>query len=156
LKFAVPNLKQRHFKGTVPSIVLKSGQVGRPRTRPTWGKNRERKNPMWPGWPGQKPGCSQLTFVFFFTKTTLFWFKKKLTRTTWWSGQNLVTRSKPGTRVLDMSGSENYGYFFFFLWKLGTPPAKGKFCHTTPTRQWHEDQRSDPVSADVPPQPRDR
>ena len=42
-----------------------------------------------------------LTFVFFFTKITLFWFKKKeLTR---------ATRSKPGTRVLDRARSKYYG-----------------------------------------------
>jgi len=29
---------------------------------------------------GQKLDCNSLTFVFFFTKTTSFWFKKKLTR----------------------------------------------------------------------------
>jgi hypothetical protein len=164
LKFAVPNLKQRHFKGTVPSIVLKSGQVGRPRTQPTRGwnwvgfkKKQGKKKPDVTWLTRSKTWLQPVDFCFFFfIKTTSFWFKKKLTRTTWWSGQNLVTRSKLGTRVLDLSGSENYGYFFFFLWKLGTPPAKGKFCHTTPTRQWHEDQRSDPVSADVPPQPRDR
>jgi hypothetical protein len=50
---------------------------------------------------------------------------------------DLVIQSKPDnpvkTRNPDRTGFENYGYFFFFLWKLGTPPAKGKFCHTTPT-----------------------
>jgi len=119
LKFAVPNLKQRHFKGTVPSIVLKSGQVGRPRTRPTWGKNRERKNPMWPGWPGQKPGCSQLTFVFFLLKQRCFDLKKNWPGRpgdpvkTWWPGQN----PEPGswtwaglkTMVTSSSSSGSWG-----------------------------------------------
>ena len=58
-------------------IVLKPGPAGRPETRPTRGwnraglkKNRGRKNPVW-------PGCNPLTFIFFITKTTLFWLKKK-------------------------------------------------------------------------------
>jgi len=40
-----------------------------------------RKNPMWPGRPGQKPGCSPLTFFLL----------------------------KPGTRALNRAGSKNYG-----------------------------------------------
>ena len=33
-------------------------------------KNRGRKKLVWPGRPGQKPGCNP--FTFFFTKMTLF------------------------------------------------------------------------------------
>jgi hypothetical protein len=56
-----------------------------------------------PARPGQKPDCNPLIFVFF-TKTTSFWFKKKLTQ---------ATPSKPGTRALNQAGhqagSKNYG-----------------------------------------------
>jgi hypothetical protein len=32
---------------------------------------------MWPGDLVKNHGCNPLTFVLFFTKTMLFWFKKK-------------------------------------------------------------------------------
>ena len=82
-----------------------SGPVGQPGTETGsgWRKNRGRKNPV-----------TRLTQLktrlqpvdFFFTKTMLFWFKKKkeLTR---------KTQSKPGTRALDQAGSENYDYMSF-------------------------------------------
>jgi hypothetical protein len=49
-----------------------------------------------------------LTFVFFFfTKTTLFWI---FLNREW---PDLVTRSKPGIRVLDRVGFKNYGLLYF-------------------------------------------
>jgi hypothetical protein len=53
------------------------------------------------GWPGQKPGCDPLTFIFFLLKRRRFDLKKKLTR---------MTRSKPGTWALDRAGPENYAH----------------------------------------------
>jgi hypothetical protein len=50
--------------------------------------------------PVKNPVATRWLLFFVFTKTTLFWFKKKLTR---------VTRPKPGTPALDRAGSENYG-----------------------------------------------
>jgi hypothetical protein len=67
-------------------------------TGPGWRKNRRRKNPVW---PGQKPSCNPLTFVFLL-KRRRFNFFKKLTRTIWWFGQN----PKPGY--------ENYAFSTFF------------------------------------------
>jgi len=67
-----------------------------------WRKNRVRKNLAWPDWPSKTRWKTRLQPVdfSFFTKTTLFWFKKKL------------TRSKLRTRVLNQTGhqigSENY------------------------------------------------
>jgi len=49
---------------------------------------------------GQKPGCNPLTFVFILLKWCRFkFFLKKLTRMTWWLGQNLKLGSwtKPVT-----------------------------------------------------------
>jgi hypothetical protein len=82
-----------------PFIVLKPGPAGRLGTR-SWSqtelkKNRERKNPVWPGDP--------VDFCFFFTKTTLFWFKKKN-----WS-ERPGDPVKTWNRALDRAGSENYG-----------------------------------------------
>ena len=112
------------FVNTVKTIVLKSGAAwlvdsgpGRPGagTRPSWRKNRGRKNLVWPGWPGgltQQPGwpgqklsCNSLIFVLFFflQKRRHFYFKKKLIRTI------QATRSKPGTWTLDRAGYKNYG-----------------------------------------------
>jgi len=85
--------------------------------------------------------------LFFLLKRRRIDLKKKLTRTTRWSGQN---------PSIELGRVWKLWLLLLLPWKLGTPPAKGKFCHTTPTRQWHEDQRSEPVSADVPPQPLDR
>ena len=75
---------------SIHSFETRPSPAGRPGTR-NWSqaelkKNRKRKNPAWPGDP--------VDFCFFFfTKTTLFWFKKKeLIRATRWPGQNL----KPG------------------------------------------------------------
>jgi hypothetical protein len=86
---------------------------GRPgaKTGLGWRKKWGRKNPVW---PCQKLGCNPLTFVFFFTKITLFWFKKKRIDL-----DDLVIRSKSWTRVLDRAGhqvgSENYGLDHGFL-----------------------------------------
>jgi hypothetical protein len=54
-----------------PEIQPTGARIG-----PGW-----RKNLMWPGRPGQKPGCNPLTFFLL----------------------------KPGTRALDRAGSKNYG-----------------------------------------------
>jgi len=55
-------------------------------TGPGWRKNRGRKNPAWPRWPGEltrsKAQMQPVDFCFF-TKTMSFWFKKKN-----WPGQN--------------------------------------------------------------------
>ena len=75
---------------------------------------------------GQKPGCNSLTFVFFFIKTTSFWFflKKRI------DSGDPVTLSKLETRNLDrisyQVGSKNYNNYYnhsfkmivFFLWFL--------------------------------------
>jgi hypothetical protein len=76
-----------------PKHSFKIRSAGRPGARAGsgWRKNRGRKNPMWPGDLVKNHGCNPLTFVLFFTKTMLFWFKKKkeLTRATRWPSQNL-------------------------------------------------------------------
>jgi hypothetical protein len=74
-------------------------------------KKHEKKKLSWPGdlvdsaKSGQKPDCNPLTFLLFFTKTTSFWLKKKLT----WA-----TGSKPETRILNQAdnqaGSKNYAW----------------------------------------------
>jgi len=80
------------------------GPVGQPGTETGsgWRKNRGRKNPV----TRLTQLKTRLQLVdFFFTKTMLFWFKKKeLTR---------KTQSKPRTRALDQAGSENYDYMSF-------------------------------------------
>ena len=58
---------------------------------------------------GQKPGYNTLTFVFFFLlKRRRFDFFKKI------DPDDPVTRSKPGTRVLNRTGSKNYGLYNMF------------------------------------------
>jgi hypothetical protein len=59
-----------------------------------------------PGWPSKtrsKTRLQHVDFCFFFTKSTLFWFFLKKN-----DPGNPVTRSKPGTRILDRAGSKNY------------------------------------------------
>jgi outer membrane receptor protein involved in Fe transport len=74
------------------SFETRLGPAGRPEagTGPSLRKNRERKNPRWPSWPGKTRSKTQLQsvdFCFFCTKTTSFWFflKKNWPRQ---SGQN--------------------------------------------------------------------
>ena len=56
-----------------------------------------------PARPSQKLNYNPLTFIFLLLKRFCFDFKKKQ-----FDPDNLVTWSKPGTRVLDLIGSENY------------------------------------------------
>ena len=94
------------------SFETRPGPAGRPGTRLTRGRNRagltKKRGKEKPGVTRrvdpvtrQDPVTNPLTFVFFFTKTTSFWFIffKELTR------PNPVTRPKPGTRALDRAGS---------------------------------------------------
>ena len=93
-----------------PKHSFKIRSAGRPGARAGsgWRKNSGRKNPMWPGDLVKNHGCNPLTFVLFFTKTMLFWFKKKRI-----DPGDPMTQSKPGARALDRAGyrarSKNYG-----------------------------------------------
>jgi hypothetical protein len=53
-------------------------------------------------WPDKKHGCNPLT-IFFLTKTTSFWFIKKmgLTLMTWWPDQNPMIQAKLVTWAWD-------------------------------------------------------
>jgi hypothetical protein len=69
------------------------------------------------GWPGKirlKTRLQPVDFCFVFTKTTSFWFFKKIDL------GDPVTQSKPGTRVLDRAGSKNYvqNNIFQFIMKV--------------------------------------
>ena len=64
-----------------------------------WRKNKERKNPVWPGKTRSKIWLQPVDFFFFLLKRCRFDFLKKLTR---------ATRSKSGIQTLDRTGSENY------------------------------------------------
>jgi hypothetical protein len=92
------------------SFETRPGPPGRPGTGPTrgwnragWRKNRVKKNPVW---PGQKPGCNPLTFVFLL-KRYRFDLKKRI------DTGDPVTRSKPETRTLNLEPSrikKNYAH----------------------------------------------
>jgi hypothetical protein len=79
---------------------------GRPgaKTGLGWRKKWGRKNPVW---PCQKLGCNPLTFVFFFTKITLFWFKKKKN----WPG-------RPGDPIKILNPGLRPGWPPGRVWKL--------------------------------------
>jgi len=109
------------------SIVLKPGlaqwvDLGPSRpgagTGPGWRKKMERKNLMWAGWPGQDPVANPLTFDFFFTKTTSFWFfLKKMTRPIRWPGQN--PEPGPWTRPgLKPTSDGDKGGVCLFFWVM--------------------------------------
>jgi len=116
------------------SFETRPGPAGRPGagTGPSWWKNRGRKNSVWPGWPGQGPVTNPLIFVFFlffFTKTTSFWFFLKN-----WSGRPNQTRwpsqnpkpepwtgpaTKPGLKTLHETQPQyqthtTFGLFLFY------------------------------------------
>ena len=68
------------------SFKTRTDPTGRPGTRPTRAWNRSGWRPK-PGWElarpdpvKTRPQTRWLFFLFFFTKTTSFWFKKKMTR----------------------------------------------------------------------------
>jgi hypothetical protein len=64
--------------------------------------------------PGKKPGYNPLTFVFFLLKRRRFDFLKKL------DPDDPVTRSKPGTWVLNRTGLKTMG----FITCLDSPSKK--------------------------------
>ena len=73
--------------GGLDNIVLKSGPTGQLGTAigPGLWKNKGSQKPGWPGdhvdlaRPGRKLSCNPLTiYLFILTKTTLFWFIKKI------------------------------------------------------------------------------
>ena len=84
----------------IHSFETRPGLVGRPgaETGPDWRKNRGKKNPVW---PGQKPDCNPLTFVFLL-KRRRFNFKKI------WPGDPVKTRNPGLGRVSHRTGSKNY------------------------------------------------
>jgi hypothetical protein len=89
-------------------IVLKFGPAGwsGAETGLSWRKNKERKNSVWPGWPGKirsKTRLQPIDFCFFFKlkRHRFDFFKKKLTWTTW---------SKLETRTLNRAGFKNYDF----------------------------------------------
>jgi len=119
----------------VLNIVLKPNLVGRSRAGIGlgWRKNRKRKNSVRRGWPGRltwqdlvKNSVATRWLLFFLTKTTSFWFFKKK-----FDPGDLVTRSKPRTRVVDRAGhwarSKNYNpkvHFFILGWERNIAPPK--------------------------------
>jgi hypothetical protein len=100
-------------KTIVSNIVLKPARRVEPgpsrpvaATRPGWRKNRKRKNRCDLVDPVKNPvaTCWLLFFFVFLLKWYRFnFFLKKI------DPEDLVTRSKPGTRALDQAGSKNYG-----------------------------------------------
>jgi hypothetical protein len=100
------------MKIRVVIIVLKSGSAWDPadpglepsRVEEKTREGKTRCDPTDPADP-TRPGCKPVDFcffLFFLLKRRRFDFKKKLTR---------PTRSKLGTRVLDRTGSSNYGCY---------------------------------------------
>jgi len=67
--------------------------------------------------PGQKPDCNLLTFVFYFTKTTSFWFKKKKN----WPGRldDPVKTRNPSLKLKQPPGR---------VWKLWEKHIRYLFC----------------------------
>jgi hypothetical protein len=126
------------------NFETRPGLAGRPGagTGAGWRKNRKRKNLVWPGRLNRRPGKTRLQtrwlliFFVFFTKTTSFWFKKKLTR---------PTRSKPGTRALDRAGHRCKPIdFFFIIFLLKQCRFDLKKELTRPTRWPDYNQESEP------------
>jgi hypothetical protein len=102
---------------TLGIIVLKPGPTGRPGagTGPGWRKNRERKNPVWPGDPANpvKTRLQTRWILFFFVfllKQYRFDFKNKLARPTWWPDQN--SKSESWTRPTTGSSLKTMLVFF--------------------------------------------
>jgi len=101
---------------SINSFEIWSSLVGASRTRPTQNWNRVglkkqgKKKPgeltRWSGWAGKTRSKTQLqpiNFCFFLLKRCCFdFFLKKI------NPNNPVTRLKPGTQVLDRTGSKNY------------------------------------------------
>jgi hypothetical protein len=91
------------------SIETQPGPAGQLRTgtKPVWKKQGKKK----PGITRRvDPVANSLTFVFF-TKITLFWLKK-LTRPTWWPGQN--PEPWPWTGFWNYDSNCIFKYFFNF------------------------------------------